>query len=234
MSLKVVMCCSHIYFFFLGGGCICSHHVYKQLQITCQPSYTHTRSHLELPVASDTGHWRMCGSANGWLPLMYVYFQFLLTVVFSHLLCTPPVNKATLIIWRCPRPPTEKPATAPSPLEAKRVLDVSNDPQKSVVCAQQLCINVRAHINRLYAGDAGRGRRTSSINSALSSSAVLQTWINGVINLSLQMHDFSTSILFPCWLTVPSPSKSVFHAHHPRWPARPGELFAILSIRDLP
>lgn len=76
---------------------------------------------------------------------------------------------------------------------------------RKVLRAQQLCINMRVHINWLHACDAGCGRPASSINSALSSSAAVQTWINGVINLSFQMYDFSTSIPFPagCWCPPP-------------------------------
>lgn len=78
---------------------------------------------------------------------------------------------------------------------------------RNVLRAQQLCINMRVHINWLHACDAGCGRLACSINSDLSSSAAVQTWINSVINLSFQMYDFSTSISFvPYWLLVPSPS----------------------------
>lgn len=100
---------------------------------------------------------------------------------------------------------------------------------RKVLRAQQLRINTRVHINWLHACDAGCGRLASSINSALSSSAAVQTWINGAINPSFQMYDFSTSIpaaALPA--TGALPLKSAFHASCPRWPGRRGELFAIL------
>lgn len=78
---------------------------------------------------------------------------------------------------------------------------------RKVLRAQQLRINTRVHINWLHACDAGCGRLASSINSALSSSAAVQTWINGAINPSFQMYDFSTSIpSVASRLLVPSPS----------------------------
>lgn len=100
--------------------------------------------------------------------------------------------------------------------------------------AQQLSFNMRVHISWLHACDAGCGQPASSINSVLSSSAAVQTWIYGVINLSFQMYDFSTSISsIPCWLLVPSPSNLWSTPTVLTDPHTVGELFAILSIIDL-
>lgn len=43
------------------------------------------------------------------------------------------------------------------------------------------------------------------MNSVLSSTAVAQTWINGVINLNFKMNDFSTSNLHQSGCPVPPP-----------------------------
>lgn len=84
-------------------------------------------------------------------------------------------------------------------------------PNRKVFRAQQLSINIKVHINWLHAHNAGCGWPVSSINSALSSSAAVQTWINGVINLAIfQMYDFSTSIPspFPAGYWCPPPQIS--------------------------
>lgn len=122
------------------------------------------------------------------------YFEFLATVIFSlllfHLLINPDGVKDA----------GYSPVT--SPLEVKRVLDISNDPLESVVLATGAC-----QCESAYDMHVGRcvGEPASSINSAPSSSAVVQTWINGAINLSLQMYDFRTSILFPDGYRCPPP-----------------------------
>lgn len=181
-------------------------------------------THLHTPALIERLCCRLETNSSRLAPLTYACLKFLATVIFPLPLFHQLINSNDVPNCRRRRQPHHH-------LKPNGYLTYQMTHRK-VLCAQQVRVSVREHIRWLHACDAGRGRAAASINSALSSSAVVQTWINGAINLSFQMYYFSTSIPFPAGHWCPPPLKSVLHAYCPRWPAHRGELCAILSILD--
>lgn len=183
------------YFFFFereGGVYICSLHVYQQLRITCHP-LAHTRS-LRKAVLH-----RLETNSSRLAPLTYAYLKFLATVIFPLPLFHQLINSNGVPNCRHRRQLQPHHHLKPNGYLTYQMT------YWKVESEQQVCVSVREHIRWLHACDAGRGRAASSINSTLSSSAVVQTWINGAINLSFQIYYFSTSILCPAGYWCPPP-----------------------------
>lgn len=186
----VDLCCSHI--FFWGGLTSVPFMSINSCRLTCHP-LAHTRSHRKAVLH------RLETNSSRFAPFTYAYLNFLATVIFTLPLFHQLINSND--VPNCRHRHQLQPHHHFKP---NGYLTYQMTHWK-VLCAQQVCVSVREHIRWLHACDAERGRAASSINSSLSSSAVVQTWINGAINLSFQMYYFSTSILFPAGYWCPPP-----------------------------